>query len=324
MEPLDLIKQPIEQELLLFRKNFQESLQTSDPYLSHVFSAITQTNGKLMRPILLLLVAKEFGEVTPNAYFSAVTLELLHIASLVHDDIVDESSERRGRPSLNALHGNQVAVLVGDYLLSTSLTKACDTMNVEIVRRIALLGKRLSSGEILQLKKASQDNLSEESYFDIIRLKTATLFSMSAELGAVSAGVSDERLQKMNLLGNIIGTCFQIRDDIFDYFEDPHVGKPTGNDIAEGKITLPLIHALNHKADSRILSLVSKAKTSTISKDEIAQIIDFAKVNGGIDYATQRMNAFAAEAKKLISDFRLPEIRQALLSYVDFVTARTL
>ena len=324
MESLALIRKPIEQELQLFRKYFQQSLETSEPYLNQIFSHISRTNGKLMRPMLLLLVAKEHGDINQSTFLSAVTLEMLHIASLVHDDVVDESNQRRGHASVNATYGNKVAVLTGDYLLSNSLIKAAQTLSIDIVNRVALLGRQLSSGELLQLKNSEQKEFSEESYLDVIRLKTAALFAMSAELGALSTGATHDTVERMKHLGEIIGMCFQIRDDIFDYYEDSTVGKPTGNDMAEGKLTLPIIHALKKEDDPAMLQLAQKVKEGTISSDEIAILIDYAKKQGGIEYATTRMNQMADEALTLIENFRQTDVREALTHYIHFVTARTL
>ena len=206
-----------------------------------------------MRPILLLLVAKDNGEPTDASFLSAVTLEMIHSASLIHDDVVDDSDERRGKASVNATYGNQVAVLAGDYLLSNALIKACETCSIPIVTRIADLGRQLAKGEIVQMKNASVNALSEEGYFNAIQLKTAALFSTCAELGALSVGASQERMAWAKSLGEHIGICFQIRDDIFDYYND-NVGKPTGNDLREGKITLPLVNALNRFPDAYMLS----------------------------------------------------------------------
>ncbi|MBP3774839.1 MAG: polyprenyl synthetase family protein [Bacteroidaceae bacterium] len=324
MESLALIRKPIEQELQLFRKYFQQSLETSEPYLNQIFSHISRTNGKLMRPMLLLLVAKEHGDINQSTFLSAVTLEMLHIASLVHDDVVDESNQRRGHASVNATYGNKVAVLTGDYLLSNSLIKAAQTLSIDIVNHVALLGRQLSSGELLQLKNSEQKEFSEESYLDVIRLKTAALFAMSAELGALSTGAAHDTVERMKHLGEIIGMCFQIRDDIFDYYEDSTVGKPTGNDMAEGKLTLPIIHALKKENDPAMLQLAQKVKEGTISSDEIAILIDYAKKQGGIEYATTRMNQMADEALTLIENFRQADVREALTHYIHFVTARTL
>lgn len=275
-----------------------------------------------MRPILLLLVAKDNGEPTDASFLSAVTLEMIHSASLIHDDVVDDSDERRGKASVNATYGNQVAVLAGDYLLSNALIKACETCNISIVTRIADLGRQLAKGEIVQMKNASVNALSEEGYFNAIQLKTAALFSTCAELGALSVGASQERMAWAKSLGEHIGICFQIRDDIFDYYND-NVGKPTGNDLREGKITLPLVNALNRFPDAYMLSLAEKARSLTITEKEIAELIAFAKDKGGIDYACKVMYDRAETARQMLAEVRHEPIREALNQYIDFVVERT-
>ena len=275
-----------------------------------------------MRPILLLLVAKDNGEPTDASFLSAVTLEMIHSASLIHDDVVDDSDERRGKASVNATYGNQVAVLAGDYLLSNALIKACETCNISIVTRIADLGRQLAKGEIVQMKNASVNALSEEGYFNAIQLKTAALFSTCAELGALSVGASQERMAWAKSLGEHIGICFQIRDDIFDYYND-NVGKPTGNDLREGKITLPLVNALNRFPDAYMLSLAEKSRSLTITEKEIAELVAFAKDKGGIDYARKVMYDRAETARQMLAEVRHEPIREALNQYIDFVVERT-
>ena len=324
MSPLDTIKSPIAKDLEQFNKIFDSTLHSSDPTLGKIFSAIGERKGKLMRPILLLLVARELGEVSQATFLSAVTLEMLHTASLIHDDVVDESDERRGHASINALFGNQVAVLAGDYLLSTSLLKACDTLNLDIVRRISKLGMELSSGEILQLHNVCVDGFSEQNYFDVIKLKTAALFAMSSELGAVSVGAPENRVTEMRNLGQIIGMCFQIRDDIFDYYDDPKIGKPTGNDMAEGKLTLPVLYALKTCQDEHMIQLAQKVKNGGVTTSEIATLIAFTKRQGGIEYAEQVMRKMTAEATAIAQTFNNEPIRQSTLRYIDFVTERSL
>lgn len=319
---MSFIRKSIEAELELFGRIFDETLDGTNSYLSQIFSSVKK-KGKLMRPMLLLLVAKEFGEVTRSSYLSAVTLEMLHTASLIHDDVVDESDERRGAKSINAEYGNQVAVLAGDYLLSTALIKACETDNLAIVTRIADLGRQLSRGEILQLKNASSDDISEEAYFDAIKLKTAALFAMCAELGALSVHAAEREVLEMRRLGELIGICFQIRDDIFDYYNED-IGKPTGNDLREGKLTLPLVYALNRLADEKMLTLARKAKSMMATGEDIAALVEFAKRNGGIDYARQRMADYASQAKNILKSFRNKEIAESLSAYIDFVTERNL
>ena len=320
VDSLSFIRKSIKGELELFGQIFDETLEGTNSYLSQILSSVKK-KGKLMRPMLLLLVAKEYGTVTRSTYLSAVTLELLHTASLIHDDVVDESDERRGSKSINAQYGNQVAVLAGDYLLSTALIKACETNNFAIVSRIAELGRQLSKGEILQLKNASGSDISEEAYFDAIKLKTAALFAMCSELGALSVDAVTKDVEEMRHLGELIGICFQIRDDIFDYYDDS-IGKPTGNDLREGKLTLPLVYVLKHFANDEMLSLAHKAKLMKASEHDIAVLVEFAKNNGGIDYAREKMKYYVLQAKEILKSFKNEEVKASLSAYIDFVTER--
>ena len=325
MATLSLIRRPIKSELADYKKVFDATLQHPDGLLGSALTHIRNRQGKMMRPILVLLTAKATGGVNETAIHSAVTLELLHTASLVHDDIVDESDERRGQASVNAVYDNKVAVLVGDYLLSSSLEQAALTGDAHIVARIAQLGKSLSEGEILQLSNIHTETVSEEAYFTIIRQKTAALFATCAELGAIATGATPEVAATARELGEVIGICFQIRDDIFDYYEQAAIGKPTGNDMAEGKLTLPAIYALNHAADAEMDRLASLVKSGKASPDDIARLVAFTKSAGGIDYAERVMRDYGRRghelARTLAGD---SEVGQALTEYVDYVVERNM
>ena len=285
MDYLSRIKQPIESELSDFNNLFTEALSHTDGLLSQALAYIRQRTGKRMRPMLILLIARNYGQVSDVTQNAAVGLELLHTASLVHDDVVDESEERRGQASVNATYDNKVAVLVGDYLLSTALLHVAYTKNTNIVRYLAELGRTLASGEILQLSNISNDKISEDVYYQVIKQKTAALFEACCAIGALSAGATDEDIEKAKVFGQNLGIIFQIRDDIFDYFDSTEIGKPTGNDMAEGKLTLPVIFALNDTNDSSMIELAYKVKNRTATSDEISRLVAFAKDNGGIDYA---------------------------------------
>lgn len=298
-------------------------MSNADGILGRICQGIAERKGKLMRPLLVMLVCKEWGEVNNSAYYSALTLELLHNASLVHDDIVDESDERRGRPSVRAMFGNKAAVLAGDYLLSSSLENASLTGNISIVNSISRLGKQLSEGEIIQLTNTRCNDFREEIYYQVIRLKTASLFATAARLGAVCANQNEQTINKMERLGDIIGICFQIRDDIFDYYNND-VGKPTGSDMTEGKLTLPALYAINSTQDPDITDIATHIKQGHATREEINRLIEFTKSNGGIDYAQDCMKKFSDEAKSLIANFQNTEIKQALTTYIDFVSARTI
>ena len=324
MDYLSIIREPITAELSDFIRMFNHSLEHENGLLQQALDHIRQRAGKRMRPILILLMARNYGSVTDVTQHAAVGLELLHTASLVHDDVVDESRERRGQESVNALYDNKVAVLVGDYILSTALLNVSYTHSEKIVRYLAELGRTLSDGEILQLSSIDNEEISEETYYNIIKNKTAALFEACSAIGALSAGASDEDVERAKLFGRQMGIIFQIRDDIFDYYNDEkEIGKPTGNDMTEGKLTLPVIYALRHSGDKAMLELAHKVKNHTISSDEIKTLVDFTISNGGIEYADKRMWEFHAKAEEFLNnDVRDEAIRKSLHAYLDFVIKR--
>lgn len=303
---------------------FNESLTHGDGLLEHVLSHIRKRGGKRMRPMLILLSAKNYGEVSEVTQNAALGLELLHTASLVHDDVVDESSERRGQASVNASYDNKVAVLVGDYILSTALLRVALSNNHQIVQQLAQLGRTLAAGEILQLSNISNQEISEDVYYQVIDKKTAVLFEACAGLGTISVGVKDEEVEKAKKFGHNIGMIFQIRDDIFDYYDSKEIGKPTGNDMTEGKLTLPVIYALTHSDSQAMQTLAKKVKNGTINNDEIAVLVEFTKQNGGIEYAEKKMEEFAKEAQKYIDECVRPELKTAYTAYLDYVIQRKL
>lgn len=325
MDKLSSLRQPVEQELARYKDLFDSALAHDDDFLGQALSYVRQRKGKMMRPILVLLMAKEVGEVSVNSLRSAVTLELLHTASLVHDDVVDESGERRGQRSVNAVYDNKVAVLVGDYLLSTSLLQAAQTNNIRVVEIISRLGGTLSEGEVAQLANIRREEITEEAYFHIIHNKTAALFAACAELGAISAGGTDEYVEKARKFGEIIGLCFQIRDDIFDYYDDASIGKPTGNDMMEGKLTLPAIYAIKQSANEDVHRWAKNVKAGCATAEEIAKLVEYTKQNGGIEYAEKRMKALHNEALSLLDKhWHNEEVKAALKDYIDFVVERSL
>lgn len=324
MDYLSLIRKPIESELADFIALFNDAFSHSDGLLSQALDHIKQRAGKRMRPMLILLMAKNFGRITDVTLNAAVGLESLHTASLVHDDVVDESQERRGQASVNASYDNKVAVLVGDYILSTALLHVSKTHSEAIVRYLSELGQTLSQGEILQLSNIQNEEITEEVYYQIIRQKTAALFEACAAIGAESAGACADDVEAAKVFGQNLGIIFQIRDDIFDYYNDEkEIGKPTGNDMAEGKLTLPVIYALNSTGDKEMLMLAKKVKNHSISPDEIVRLVDFTKANGGIDYADRRMWNFHSKAQQFIDcKVKSHEIKAALQAYLDFVIER--
>ena len=289
MDNLSIIKQPIATELDEFIALFNQAMTHSDGMLSSALSFIKQKSGKRMRPILILLIAKSFGKISEVTQNAAVGLELLHTASLVHDDVVDESERRRGQASVNAIYDNKVAVLVGDYILSTALLYVSHTHSENIVRYLAELGRTLSDGEILQLTNIRNQIISEDVYFKVISQKTAALFEACCVIGASSSGATETQIEQARVFGRNLGIIFQIKDDIFDYYESSDIGKPTGNDLAEGKLTLPVIYALNSTGNQDMLQLARKVKDGTVTPSEIDTLVAFAKENGGIEYAEKRM-----------------------------------
>lgn len=324
MDTLSLIKQPIETELGDFIELFNHALDHEDGLLQTVLNHIKQRAGKRMRPILILLIAKNFGQVSSVTQHAAVGLELLHTASLVHDDVVDEAAERRGQASVNADYDNKVAVLVGDYVLSTALLHVSYTHSEIIVRRLAELGRTLSDGEILQLANIQSKKVTEEVYYKIIERKTAALFEACAAIGAESAGATEEEVEAARLFGKNLGIVFQIRDDIFDYYDsEAEIGKPTGNDLAEGKLTLPIIYALNSTENEEMNALARKVKAHDVTREEIEKLVAFAKDNAGIEYAERRMWDFHAEAQSFIDTYVKDEsVRTSLQTYLDYVIKR--
>jgi octaprenyl-diphosphate synthase len=322
MDYLSIIKSPIKDDLEEFISLFNEALSHNDGMLHDVLDHIRNRAGKRMRPILILLSAKRYGPINDATLRSAVGLELLHTASLVHDDVVDDSSERRGQASVNALFNNKVAILVGDFILSTALLNISYTRNDKIIKFLAELGRVLSSGEILQLSTISNRKISEEVYYEVIRMKTAALFSACAQIGAMSAGATDEEAEEARQFGDKLGIIFQIRDDIFDYYDSKEIGKPTGNDMAEGKLTLPVIHSLLKTNDAEMMKLANKVKNHSVTPAEIAQLVQFTKDNGGIEYAEKRMKDFQIEAEKYVHSCEDPDIRASLQAYLDFVIDR--
>ena len=323
MDYQTVIKAPISAELADFIEMFNRSLDHEDGMLAQALNQIRQRGGKRMRPILILLIAKSFGAVTEVTQHAAIGLELLHTASLVHDDVVDESAERRGQASVNAIYDNKVSVLVGDYILSTALLHVSYTHRERIIRYLAQLGRTLSDGEILQLSNISNHDISEDVYYNIIKGKTAALFEACASIGALASGASDEEIEAAARFGQNLGIVFQIRDDIFDYYDSADIGKPTGNDMAEGKLTLPAIYAVNHDAPAEIRELAYKVKDRSISTDEIGKLVAYTKVNGGIEYAERRMWEFHDEACHFIDTYiHQDDIRQALRAYLDYVIKR--
>lgn len=316
-----LIAKPIASELEKFNSSFKESIHSNNRRIQAIIDYIMKSDGKHIRPILLLLAAKACGEINEITYHSAVTVELLHTASLIHDDVVDESLLRRGKPSVNAIYDNKMAVLAGDYFLSTALIKSILTGNMEIISSISGLGRSLAEGELNQLSLAKEVILDESEYFEVIKKKTASLLAICMKIGSLSVNASQKDVDKFEKLGEVLGICFQLRDDIFDYFSD-NVGKPTGNDIREGKVTLPLLFALNNSNSDTSRNMRAIIEKANFSDSEVNILIDFAKDNGGIDYAYEKINSYKNVALELISTLNDSDVKDSLLHTVDYVVER--
>ena len=322
MSPLDAIIKPVEREYHYFQSLYEELGVADNPLLREVLNHIIHKKGKQMRPILTLLFAKLFGEIGDSTYHSALSLELVHTASLVHDDVIDESAIRRGQPSVNASFGNKIAVLSGDYLSALSMLYMARTNNVQMAKVVGQLAQLLSDGELFQLFESRENVVSEDVYFLIIKKKTAALFSACAKLGALSVDASPEDVEKAAKIGEFIGICFQIRDDIFDYFESSAIGKPTGSDMREGKLTLPVIYAIRNFGNDEIHRKVEQLKAGSLSDSEIHSLIDFAKSHGGIAYAEGVMKSYREKVLALLAQFDNKEIVNAIIAFLDYVIGR--
>ncbi|HCO68159.1 MAG TPA: polyprenyl synthetase [Dysgonomonas sp.] len=316
-----LIAEPIAAELDTFNSYFRESVHSNNSRIQDVIDHVMRSDGKHIRPILLLLAAKACGEINQITYLSAVTVELLHTASLIHDDVVDESKMRRGKASVNAVFDNKVAVLAGDYFLSTALIKSVLSGNMDIISSISDLGRNLAEGELNQLSLAKEVIIDEDEYFEVIKKKTASLISVCMKIGAVSVGASYVDVQKFEQMGEYLGICFQLRDDIFDYFTND-IGKPTGNDIREGKVTLPLLYALQHSDKEESQRMTGLIRSADFSNEVVETLIAFAKKNEGIDYAYSRIDIFKDKALSIIETLPESEVKKALLNAVDYVVER--
>ena len=321
MDVLDKIKAPVAKELEQFNEAFRKTLFSDNPLLEKAIEHLLKAPGKQIRPLLVLLSARMVGKVDDKVIYVALALEMLHTATLVHDDVVDESNRRRGLPSLNAFMSNQVAVLSGDFILSKALECAALTEDVRVVRYIAQLGQTLADGELLQLDNEDSEVLSEADYFDIISRKTASLFSVCARLGALAAGGNEADAERLGQFGKLIGICFQLRDDVFDY-GTAEVGKPVGNDMKEGKLTLPAIYAVKHSEDASMLELAKRVRRREATAKEIQKLIKFTVQEGGLEYAQWHMKDMQGMADGLIDDTRDASITEALHLLASFVSER--
>jgi len=323
MKIIEQIKQPILEEMELFESKFKESMATKVPLLNRITQYIVRRKGKQMRPMFVFLVAKMVsgGRFEERTYRGASVIELIHTATLVHDDVVDESNKRRGFFSVNALWKNKIAVLVGDFLLSKGLLLSIDNNDFDILKLISVAVREMSEGELLQIEKARRLDITEEVYFEIIRQKTATLIAACCGIGAASVGSGEEEIEKMRLFGERIGIAFQIKDDLFDY-TDEKIGKPTGIDIKEQKMTLPLIYVLNICTKEEHDWLIKSVKKYNKDKQRVKEVIAFVKEKGGIEYATEKMKEYQSKALELLEIYPESSYKDSLLTMVNYVIER--
>lgn len=321
---VELIKAPISDEMKLFEQKFYESMKSNVPLLDKVTRFVVTTKGKQMRPMFVFLCAKLVGNVNEKTFRGASMIELIHTATLVHDDVVDESFKRRNFFSINALWKNKIAVLVGDYLLSKSVLLSTDNRDYDLLAVISRTIREMSEGELLQLEKARKLDITEEIYYEIIRQKTATLIAACCEVGVLSNNVDAETAKKMQLFGTYTGMAFQIKDDLFDYQTSNIIGKPVGIDIKEQKMTLPLIYTLKNASPEQYKKYFATIKRHNTDGKRVRELIDFVKSSGGMDYAIQTMKDYQQKALEILSEFPDNEAKDALKLMLDYVISRKL
>src|SRR3954463_9913915 len=318
---MEIAQRIIANELKEFEIHFRQAVKSNVPLLDKIMQFIVKRKGKQLRPMFVLLSAKLGGEINEKTYRAASLVELLHTATLVHDDVVDDSVERRGFFSINALWKNKIAVLVGDYLLSKGLLLSLDNNDFKILQLLSQAVKLMSEGELLQIEKSRNLNLKEEVYFEIIKNKTASLVASSCAAGASTTFTNDDSIDKMRIFGEKVGIAFQIKDDLFDY-GNADIGKPTGNDIKEKKLTLPLIYTLNNVGPSLRRQLIYIVKNENTKKDKVKFVIDEVQRAGGIEYARNKMFAYRDEALEVLYQFDNSEVRNGLEELVRYTTDR--
>lgn len=322
MSNIKKVKALIEPEMKEFEKFFKETVKTKVPLLDIIMNYIIRSKGKQMRPMFVFLTAKLFGNINQSTYTAATLIELMHTATLVHDDVVDDADKRRGFFSINALWKSKIAVLTGDYLLSKGLLIAIKNKEFELLEIVSEAVKEMAEGELIQIEKSRKLDITEETYFDIIYKKTATLIASCMAAGAKSANASDEDALKLKEFGKYAGIAFQIKDDLFDYQKTNLTGKPSGNDIQEKKMTLPLIYALNNTSrfeKNRILKIIQKHNTN---KQKVAEVIEFVKENGGIKYTEQKMHEYKNKATEILLKFPSSASKDALIYMLEYVIKR--
>lgn len=316
------IKAPVEREMKEFESRFRDSMKSTTPLLDRITHYIVKRKGKQMRPMFVFLSARLCGETNDATYTAASLIELLHTATLVHDDVVDDANLRRGFFSVNALWKNKIAVLVGDYLLSRGLLLSVKEGRFELLRIVSEAVSLMSEGELLQIEKSRRLDITEEVYFDIIRQKTASLISACCRSGAHSVGADEETTNRLGEFGELVGMAFQIKDDLFDYNTNGNIGKPTGIDIKEKKLTLPLIYALNHASKSEKRRIINTVKHHNTDKVRVAEIIQYVVDSGGIEYAGDKMLEFRDRALEILHTFESSEARDSLEELVNYTIHR--
>ncbi len=322
MQQIDIIRAPIKEELKAFEKVFNASMRSSAPLLDKVMQYIVRTKGKKLRPMFVLFTASINGGINESTYRAASLIELLHTATLVHDDVVDDSNQRRGFFSVNALWKNKIAVLAGDYLLSRGMLLAVENNDHLLLKIVSNAVKEMSEGELLQIEKARRLNVHEEIYFDIIRKKTASLIAACCAVGAASAGADKFAIDRMNLFGTLVGTAFQIKDDILDFQDTAITGKPSGIDIKERKLTLPLIYLLNRSNKIERRLIINLVKNHNNEPDKVQQLMTRVRASGGLDYAAQKMNEIINTAMALLEVYPETKALTSLKSLVDYTIKR--
>lgn len=322
MEQFEKIRMRLYPELKAMNEIITDTLRTGNEMMNGIVTSYLEKKGKQIRPILVILSAKMFGDVNDDVLHAGAALEMLHNASLIHDDVVDETELRRGESTINRLWGNHVAVLVGDYFVSNALAAGIRTGHISIISALSALGKELSLGEIDQITNAREHHFDEESYFMMIRKKTASLFMHCVKMGAEAVNATAEEIGPMVTYAELLGLCFQIKDDIFDYYDNPQIGKPTGNDLREGKVTLPLLYALNNGDQEDAEKMRELIKRGDLTTDEINRLIEFAKLEGGVDYAFDIMRKMQEEANAIIDRYPDSESKEAFKEIFEFIISR--
>jgi octaprenyl-diphosphate synthase len=323
LKTVEQIKLPILKEMEFFETKFKASMISNVALLNRITHYIVRRKGKQMRPMFVFLVAKMVsnGQFKERTYRGASIIELIHTASLVHDDVVDDSNRRRGFFSLNALWKNKIAVLVGDFLFAKGLLLSIDNDDFDLLKHISIAVREMSEGELLQIEKARELNITEEVYFDIIRKKTAALIAACTAIGAASMDVEKEEIERMRKFGELIGIAFQIKDDLFDYTEEK-IGKPTGIDIKEQKMTLPLIYSINHSSKKERRWLINSVKNHNKNKKRVKEVIEFVKESGGIEYTIEKMKEYQAKATEILNVYPDSPYKDSLLTMVNYVIDR--